>query len=76
MRRLLRLLCLTAAAETRNAGHPARAAEARTWITAPGADASLRHGRSEAAPQPTAADPFRVRPGRRAYAPRVRERRT
>jgi hypothetical protein len=35
MRRLLRLLCLTAAAETRNAGHPARAAEARTWITAP-----------------------------------------
>ncbi|MFF9773947.1 Acg family FMN-binding oxidoreductase [Streptomyces sp. NPDC013978] len=35
-----RLLRLTAAAEARNAGHPARAAEARTWITAPGADAA------------------------------------
>lgn len=33
-----RLLRLTAAAEDRNAVHPARAAEARTWITAPGAD--------------------------------------
>ena len=35
-----RLLRLTAAAEARNAGHPARVAEARTWITAPGADAA------------------------------------
>ena len=155
-----RLLRLTAAAEARNAGHPARVAEARTWITAPGADAAygipftalvraetgagfhqcaaraaaarpaLRtpcpggpavdvprrtgrlatggtgsgaraadgdrargadldaapgdgvagpaggDGRIEAALQPTAADPVRLRPGRRAYAPRVHERRT
>ncbi|GGZ20476.1 Acg family FMN-binding oxidoreductase [Streptomyces poonensis] len=35
-----RLLRLTQAAEARNAVHPARAAEARTWITAPGTDAS------------------------------------
>ncbi|MEU2180613.1 Acg family FMN-binding oxidoreductase [Streptomyces thermolilacinus] len=34
-----RLLRLTAAAEARNAAHPARVAETRTWITAPGADA-------------------------------------
>ncbi|MFJ7336800.1 Acg family FMN-binding oxidoreductase [Streptomyces sp. NPDC101110] len=34
------LLRLTAAAEARNAVHPARAAEARTWITAPGTDAA------------------------------------
>ncbi|MFF8909629.1 Acg family FMN-binding oxidoreductase [Streptomyces olivaceoviridis] len=31
------LLGLTAAAEARNQAHPARAAESRTWITAPGA---------------------------------------
>ncbi|WP_460071620.1 Acg family FMN-binding oxidoreductase [Streptomyces sp. YKOK-I1] len=31
-----RLLRLTAAAESRNAVHPARASEARTWLTAPG----------------------------------------
>ncbi|MFE0965483.1 Acg family FMN-binding oxidoreductase [Streptomyces fungicidicus] len=35
-----RLLRLTAAAEARNAAHPARAAEARSAITAPGADAA------------------------------------
>ncbi|MEV0494114.1 Acg family FMN-binding oxidoreductase [Streptomyces atratus] len=35
-----RLLRLTRAAEARDAAHPARAAEVRTWITAPGADAS------------------------------------
>lgn len=35
-----RLLRLTAAAESRNTVHSARAAEARTWITAPGADAA------------------------------------
>ncbi|MFD7406802.1 Acg family FMN-binding oxidoreductase [Streptomyces sp. NPDC059866] len=35
-----RLLRLTAAAEARNAGHPARTAEVRAWITAPGADAA------------------------------------
>ncbi|WP_416985446.1 Acg family FMN-binding oxidoreductase [Streptomyces sp. T028] len=35
-----RLLRLTAAAEFRNSVHPARAAEARTWITAPGTDAA------------------------------------
>ncbi|SDE48409.1 Acg family FMN-binding oxidoreductase [Streptomyces griseoaurantiacus] len=34
-----RLLGLTAVAEDRNAADPARAAEARTWITAPGAAA-------------------------------------
>jgi hypothetical protein len=34
-----RLLRLTQLAEARNAAHPARAAEARTWITAPGKDA-------------------------------------
>ncbi|MFC3574553.1 Acg family FMN-binding oxidoreductase [Streptomyces yaanensis] len=34
-----RLLRLTAAAEARNAAHPARTAEARTWITAPQAPA-------------------------------------
>ncbi|WP_405877727.1 hypothetical protein OG762_03655 [Streptomyces sp. NBC_01136] len=33
-----RLLRLTQAAEARNASHPARAAEARTWLTAPGKD--------------------------------------
>ncbi|OIJ88500.1 Acg family FMN-binding oxidoreductase [Streptomyces colonosanans] len=31
-----RLLRLTGAAETRNAGHPARTAEARAWISTPG----------------------------------------
>ncbi|MFF6783730.1 Acg family FMN-binding oxidoreductase [Streptomyces sp. NPDC012510] len=31
-----RLLQLTQAAEARNASHPARTAEARTWLTAPG----------------------------------------
>ncbi|BFO18553.1 hypothetical protein SHKM778_49410 [Streptomyces sp. KM77-8] len=35
-----RLLRLTAAAESRNTVHSARAAESRTWITAPGADAA------------------------------------
>ncbi|MFF5336169.1 Acg family FMN-binding oxidoreductase [Streptomyces sp. NPDC013181] len=35
-----RLLRLTAAAEARTATHPARVAETRTWITAPGADAA------------------------------------
>ncbi|MCX4742223.1 Acg family FMN-binding oxidoreductase [Streptomyces antibioticus] len=34
-----RLLRLTAAAESRNAVHPARTAEVRTWLTAPGAAA-------------------------------------
>ncbi|MFG2561834.1 Acg family FMN-binding oxidoreductase [Streptomyces sp. NPDC048496] len=34
------LLRLTQTAEARNAAHPARTAEGRTWITAPGADAS------------------------------------
>ncbi|MDQ0958164.1 hypothetical protein QFZ66_002042 [Streptomyces sp. B4I13] len=34
------LLRLTQAAETRNAGHPDRTAETRTWVTAPGADTS------------------------------------
>ncbi|MFD5650544.1 Acg family FMN-binding oxidoreductase [Streptomyces sp. NPDC127039] len=33
-----RLLRLTQAAEARNASHPGRRAETRTWITAPGAD--------------------------------------
>jgi hypothetical protein len=33
-----RLVRLTQAAEARNAVHPGRAAEARTWITRPGAD--------------------------------------
>lgn len=33
-----RLLRLTQEAEARNARHPGRAAEARTWITAPGTD--------------------------------------
>ncbi|AVV45095.1 hypothetical protein PYK79_48900 [Streptomyces sp. ID05-04B] len=35
-----RLLRLTEAAEARNAGRPDRKAEARTWVTAPGADTS------------------------------------
>ncbi|WP_142211962.1 Acg family FMN-binding oxidoreductase [Streptomyces sp. SLBN-118] len=35
-----RLLRLTEAAEARNAGHPGRMAETRTWVTAPGADTS------------------------------------
>lgn len=35
-----RLLRLTQAAEARNAVHPARAAEVRTWITAPGTGAA------------------------------------
>ncbi|MFF3500513.1 Acg family FMN-binding oxidoreductase [Streptomyces sp. NPDC003247] len=34
-----RLLRLTQAAEARNAVHPARVTEARTWLTAPGTDA-------------------------------------
>jgi len=34
--RTRRLLRLTGAAETRNAGHPARTAEAHTWINTPG----------------------------------------
>ncbi|GAA3494998.1 nitroreductase family protein [Streptomyces prasinosporus] len=33
-----RLLRLTAAGEARNRAHPARAAETRAWVTAPGAD--------------------------------------
>ncbi|MFF7645235.1 Acg family FMN-binding oxidoreductase [Streptomyces canus] len=33
-----RLLHLTQAAEARNASHPGRTAEARTWLTAPGRD--------------------------------------
>ncbi|WP_367319973.1 hypothetical protein [Streptomyces sp. HUAS ZL42] len=35
-----RLLCLTRAAEARNALHPARTAEARTWVTPPGTGAA------------------------------------
>ncbi|KUN78080.1 Acg family FMN-binding oxidoreductase [Streptomyces griseoruber] len=35
-----RLLRVTAVAESRNAVHPARASEVRTWITVPGADAA------------------------------------
>ncbi|MET9390961.1 hypothetical protein ABZY20_11195 [Streptomyces sp. NPDC006624] len=35
-----RLLGLTQEAEARNAAHPARTAETRAWITAPGTDAS------------------------------------
>ncbi|MFF5187622.1 Acg family FMN-binding oxidoreductase [Streptomyces sp. NPDC000345] len=35
-----RLLRLTAEAEARNNAHPARTAETRSWLTAPGADAS------------------------------------
>ncbi|MEU1514983.1 hypothetical protein ABZ490_23010 [Streptomyces sp. NPDC005811] len=35
-----RLLRLTAAAESRNAVHPARASEARTWLTVPGTPAA------------------------------------
>ena len=35
-----RLLRLTQVAEVRNTAHPARAAETRAWITAPGTDAS------------------------------------
>lgn len=35
-----RLLRLTGAAEARNAGHPDRMAETRTWVTAPGTDTS------------------------------------
>ncbi len=38
--RTRRLLHLTQEAEERNAAHPARAAKARAWITAPGKDAA------------------------------------
>ena len=46
-----RLLQLTQAAEYRNASHPARTAEARTWLTAPGRNAPYGHTRGRAGRQ-------------------------